>query len=290
MTRSILRTSRASRPRPLIQAVSTRRTTIDIGTSFELHALRFLTERLFMTLRRVGGAGDGGVDLRGWWWVPRGAPSGIKASSPNPDPNPNPNLISRSTTSEAQIRKGNNDGDMDVDGAKRIRVMVQCKAEKNSVGPRAVREMEGVMSQLQSRNQSPPAFPPASSSPSPSVPSITDDSIALLISQSGFSKNAMLHATKSNTPLMLVHLPGGQPFDDLTLTSTAKSESRPRTSDEDEDDEIEAESIWWNKALSEGVLRNKVDIRREVLPSGGVRVGLWTEGGRMRSMEPVSQG
>lgn len=36
-------------------------------------------------------------------------------------------------------------------GLRRLRVLAQCKAEKKSVGPRAVRELEGVMSQLEFR-------------------------------------------------------------------------------------------------------------------------------------------
>lgn len=75
-----------------------------------------------MSLRHVGGARDGGVDLRGWWWVPR---------------------IAMPAT---EFAAGENCG-----GVRRLRVLAQCKAEKKSVGPRAVRELEGVMSQLEFR-------------------------------------------------------------------------------------------------------------------------------------------
>lgn len=102
--------------------ISIRRTTLEVGTAFEKHALSFLNKSMSMSLRRVGGANDGGVDLRGWWWVPRVATPAIE-----------------STASE-------NDG-----GVRRLRVLAQCKAEKKSVGPRAVRELEGVMSQLEFR-------------------------------------------------------------------------------------------------------------------------------------------
>jgi hypothetical protein len=40
------------------------------GTAFENRALSLLTEHMSMSLTRVGGSNDGGVDLIGWWWVP----------------------------------------------------------------------------------------------------------------------------------------------------------------------------------------------------------------------------
>jgi hypothetical protein len=42
-----------------------------LGTGYELHCLRLLQEQLRMSLTRVGGRGDGGVDLRGWWNLPQ---------------------------------------------------------------------------------------------------------------------------------------------------------------------------------------------------------------------------
>jgi hypothetical protein len=64
-----------------------------------------------MSLTQVGGAGDGGVDLRGWWSVPK--------------------LGSSSTSTSGEGR--------------RLRVLGQCKAERKALGPRIVRELEGVM-------------------------------------------------------------------------------------------------------------------------------------------------
>lgn len=85
-----------------------RRSTVDIGRAFELHCLRFLTDQLYMSLTQVGGAGDGGVDLRGWWTVPK---------------------LGSTSMSEGR----------------RLRVLGQCKAERKALGPRTVRELEGVM-------------------------------------------------------------------------------------------------------------------------------------------------
>jgi len=64
-----------------------------------------------MTLDRVGGKHDGGIDLQGWWWIP---------STP-------------SETSGSDRRR-------------RIRVLAQCKAEKKKTSPKYVRELEGVLS------------------------------------------------------------------------------------------------------------------------------------------------
>jgi hypothetical protein len=44
--------------------------TVQRGTAFEYRALALLTKHMSMSLTRVGGSHDGGVDLIGWWWVP----------------------------------------------------------------------------------------------------------------------------------------------------------------------------------------------------------------------------
>jgi hypothetical protein len=103
-------------PSPVLMSlrIPIRRSTVDIGRAFELHCLRFLTEQLYMSMTQVGGAGDGGVDLRGWWTIPRltssSQPSGPSGSA-----------------------------------SRRLRVLGQCKAERKALGPRVVRELEGVM-------------------------------------------------------------------------------------------------------------------------------------------------
>ncbi|EEB89062.1 hypothetical protein MPER_12892 [Moniliophthora perniciosa FA553] len=65
-----------------------------------------------MSLTRVGGKEDGGIDLIGWWWIPEGA----KESNA-----------------------------VDFSRRKRVRVVAQCKAEKKKIGPGYVRELEGVV-------------------------------------------------------------------------------------------------------------------------------------------------
>ena len=75
------------------------------GVQFETRALSLLEQHFSMSLKRVGGCGDGGIDMLGWWWIPK-------------------------FTKEKR---------------RRIRVIVQCKAEKKKISPKYVRELEGVL-------------------------------------------------------------------------------------------------------------------------------------------------
>ncbi|KAG2098973.1 uncharacterized protein F5147DRAFT_342498 [Suillus discolor] len=85
--------------------------TVARGTAFEQRSLRLLQECFSMSLKRVGGKSDGGIDLLGWWWLPLSS-----VSQPTPLKPPR----------------------------RRIRVLAQCKAEKKKFSPNYVREMEGV--------------------------------------------------------------------------------------------------------------------------------------------------
>ncbi|WRT69640.1 uncharacterized protein IL334_006629 [Kwoniella shivajii] len=282
-------------PLPLVRR---RRSTLEIGTSFENHSLRYLNNELYMNLRRVGGAGDGGIDLRGWWWIPHTDTRPITSSSSAP------------TKSEVLVGERN---------IRRIRVIAQCKAEKKPLGPRAVRELEGVMSALKFRMN---RCSPSSSSTSSEQPQGNEDSdleveepddlqekdnMAILISQSGFTKSTMIQASSSNTPLMLVHLPGGQPMDSestSTVSHSSISLSDPiesgdgfignaggRESDREGEmgDQIEVQSLWWNKALSEGIIGGAIELRKTI-GIKGVGVGLWMNGKKLGRCRPKSEG
>ncbi|KAG1884323.1 hypothetical protein F4604DRAFT_1732789 [Suillus subluteus] len=85
--------------------------TVARGTAFEEWSLQLLQDYFSMSLKRVGGKSDGGVDLLGWWWLPFTSDS---QSTPITPPR------------------------------RRIRVLAQCKAEKKKFSPNYVREMEGV--------------------------------------------------------------------------------------------------------------------------------------------------
>ena len=81
------------------------------GIAFEERSMHLLQKGLSMSLRRVGGKADGGIDLRGWWWLP-----------------------SDDSTSYDLMQ-----------GHRRLRVLAQCKAEAKKLSPKYIREMEGVL-------------------------------------------------------------------------------------------------------------------------------------------------
>ena len=73
---------------------------------------------------------------------------------------------------------------------RRLRVLAQCKAEKKKFSPKYVREMEGVW-HLQSPLAQPAVYP----------------TVALLLSESPFSRSTVMHAYRSTVPFLLIHLP-----------------------------------------------------------------------------------
>ncbi|KZV76658.1 hypothetical protein PENSPDRAFT_673310 [Peniophora sp. CONT] len=97
------------RPALTTRAVSSSLSTVARGTAFEERSLRLLRDHLSMSLARVGGKSDGGIDLAGWWWLPH---AHAHAS--------------------------------DTQGRRRLRVLAQCKAESKKMGPAYLRELEGV--------------------------------------------------------------------------------------------------------------------------------------------------
>jgi len=182
--------------------------TVHIGTAFEKRAMRLLQTNLSMSLSRVGGKSDGGIDLQGWWWLPF-VPNALRTS------------VHR----------------------QRVRVFAQCKAEKKKVGPKYIREMEGVIHRhLDNSNPT----------------------VALFISESPFTKEALLRTQSSSIPFFLLHLPS-----------------------EHEDD---IGSMVWNHALSgtNGLLRGKVEARweRSMDCDGVGRPSLWVQNQRAPSWTP----
>lgn len=178
------------------------------GAAFEKRAMRLLQTNLSMSLNRVGGKSDGGIDLQGWWWLP---------FAPN------------AFTDPAHRR--------------RVRVLAQCKAEKKKTGPKYIREMEGVLHRH-------------FHNPNPLV--------ALFISESHFTKEALLRTQSSTIPFFLLHLPS------------------------EYEDNIG--SMVWNHALSgtDGLLQGKVEARWErSLDCDGVgRPSLWVQDQRAPSWTP----
>lgn len=54
----------------VVQSISAQISTVHRGTAFEKRSLSLLQSTMSMSLNRVGGKADGGVDLLGWWWLP----------------------------------------------------------------------------------------------------------------------------------------------------------------------------------------------------------------------------
>lgn len=198
-------------------------TTHALGTLYEAHCLASL-QRLIpgLTLQQVGGAGDRGVDLRGWI-QPADLAAAASASS------------SSSSPSQSQSSGSGEEEESHRSGERRVRVVVQCKAtnrqKEKKLGPVILRELEGVMGRITRSLRDgedtqedvevglgvegsavAEAAPKRNVSPEPSgsvPPTLTSTSIlAILCSSSGFSKQTMLQATNQvEGNVMLVHLP-----------------------------------------------------------------------------------
>lgn len=143
------------------------------GTRYELLCRDVLHQLFGMELTRTGGAGDRGVDLRGWW-EPKTVP--------------------------------------DQKASKRIRVLAQCKCQDEGgkkMGPVLVREVEGVVFRAASPSQpaSPTGTGNADSANDVDLASDDDAPVAgIILSSSGFSKQALLQVRSSNVPLAAMHV------------------------------------------------------------------------------------
>ncbi|KAJ7770567.1 hypothetical protein B0H16DRAFT_1515929 [Mycena metata] len=204
------------------------------GTFFEERSMKILQDHLSMSLRRVGGKSDGGIDLMGWWWLP-------------------PTEFESGDAQTVPVAK-----------RRRLRVLAQCKAEKKKASPKYVREMEGVLHRYMSLLNSPGDA--ASTSQYPLV--------ALLVSESPFTKSTVLRAQSSPVPFFLLHIPP-LPNPDATEEYDSDEETANRIG-----------SAVWNPALVRGLFDGKMEARWERSPSGVGRPGLWWGGKRLQSWTP----
>lgn len=221
-----------------------------------------------MSLRHVGGKSDGGIDLQGWWWVPK-SDSGLASTS------------SRSLSSSSSRVKAATADTSRAITRKRIRVFAQCKAEKKKLGPHYVRELEGVLH----RHQLFPRLAPELSA-SDSIPTAM---VGLLISESAFTKYALLHASSSAVPLMLLHIPPQPDSSGLLNSDLDQAEHSAHTHDVGHNASLgEVGSILLNQALSSrsGPLSGEIEARWEWSSSGQGRPGLWWGGKRILSWVP----
>jgi Protein of unknown function (DUF2034) len=235
-----------------------RKTTLEVGTSFELRSLKLLQDNFSMTLDRVAGPGDGGVDLIGWWWLPRlpGLPGTITQIESDRDGVP-------------QLQS-------------RIRVLAQCKAEKNKMGPNYVREMEGVLHRVLHPHSNLPSTEPAGFDVSDTPEAMVADpslprpipTIAMIISQSRFTNGAVTRAMSSPIPFILLHLPPEAKIEEAEEgEETDKAEDGP--------------SLQWNPALGseKGLLGGSLEVRWQ-REAGGSYPRLWWQGQPMEACVP----
>lgn len=148
--------------------------TTAIGRAFEQHSMKFLNHHLNMCVRQVGGAGDEGIDLRGWWYTPAKAARVLPVAAASQMGGTRGRMSDWMRELEEAKRTavalpgwgmGGNDQytaegwrrEQDnlalaqgvekeaEDATRRLRVLAQCKAEGKACSGRVVRELEGVM-------------------------------------------------------------------------------------------------------------------------------------------------
>ncbi|KAF5380172.1 hypothetical protein D9615_006109 [Tricholomella constricta] len=219
--------------------------TLHRGTAFEERSRKVLQKHLSMTLRRVGGKSDGGIDLLGWWWLPPLNVSDHKAPR------------------------------------RRLRVLAQCKAEKKKTSPKYVREMEGVLHRYISLlpSLSSPYEPPNAATDQLTHSSFQPSQhplVALLISESPFTKSTVLRAQSSPVPFFLLHLP---PVPPPTGTFDPHDEAHEWVG-----------TAVWNPALAgtRGLLGGEMEARWERSVNGGGRPGLWWRNCKLNNWTPES--
>ncbi|PIL27622.1 hypothetical protein GSI_10774 [Ganoderma sinense ZZ0214-1] len=215
------------------------------GVTFEQRSVGILRDHLSMSLRRVGGKGDGGIDLQGWWWLP----SHCLAHARSHD-------VCKSSQEAANRTP--------------LRVLGQCKAEEKKIGPRYIREFEGVVLRHS-------AYLAANESGGPLTGCLRSIVVGLFVSASPFTKASHLEVYSSPIPLALMHLPEPP---DPSESSPVPEPDFPGT-------------LVFNPALSgeNGLFSAHLEARWERSPvSGGGRPGLWSEGQRIESWIPAVGG
>ncbi|KAJ3201301.1 hypothetical protein HDU82_008218 [Entophlyctis luteolus] len=136
-----------------------------VGRAFESKCARVLAALGFRNIRVVGGAGDGGIDIRASLQLP------TPAAAPTAPPP--------------------------------ILALTQCKCVASKIGPRDLRELEGVMARNSRRFD---RFQPGShaSGPPPNPESVP---LGILAASIGFSKEARNVFRSSRFPILLLEVP-----------------------------------------------------------------------------------
>ncbi|KAF6753672.1 hypothetical protein DFP72DRAFT_1128151 [Ephemerocybe angulata] len=263
-----------------------RLSTVHRGVAFEQRALKLLKEYFSMSLTRVGGRGDGGIDLLGWWWLPSIYTSAVSPSSTSSSPD----------TGLQQQRQ------------LRIRVVGQCKAEKKKLGLRATALFHDrpAQSQLDSSLSEQLELAPNTSISTPPTPpedafdpSVNEEDtgqdpnsmIAVLVSESGFTKATILQAYSSDIPFLLLWLPPPALPTPTPLGSTLVEMTPSDSTPEPQEEELGTiGTMLPNPALKNmPSLKGQVDFRWEH-DTAAVSLGgpeLWLKTRRMRGTLPA---
>ncbi|CAL1709073.1 unnamed protein product [Somion occarium] len=297
---------------PSIHSTLSTLSAVHRGVEFEKRSLKILQENLSMSLRRVGGREDGGVDLQGWWWVPASGNGTRRGES---------GLGGKTSEDESGTsgREGGSESHDMLNERTRIRVIAQCKMEKKKIGPKYIREMEGVLHRhlllSPSPSQSHHDIPPMPTNHEREREREREPIVGLFISSSPFTKSALLRVHSSPIPFMLLHLPPfslpsqpSQPSQSLSETpppETCLHDSDSRLSSVPGDSEIDPlllpnptqpgslGSLICNPALlgQNGPLKGELEPRWEWAPTGvgDGRPGLWWRGRRVRSWTPDAE-
>ena len=172
-------------------------------------------------------------------------------------------------------------GSATIANRRRLRVLAQCKAEKRKMGPAYLRELEGVVHRYaaaaattttttgiqphpsESKSPRDPQAMFSNDDPNPTptaeakelAPPLPPPLIALLISQSAFTRHCLLAAHTSPLPFLLVHLPPPPP----------PSAGRGGGSGGDGGSSSAIGAVFGNPALvsAKGVLGGELEIRWE---------------------------
>lgn len=274
---------------------------VTAGTYFEDHCRRLLHQSLCMSLDRVGGAHDGGVDLRGWWYLPTAAAKQQQHSSATPKQRIDAHDLVEQATRIRQMQTGGTTSHDPL--MRRIRVLAQCKNSGKRSGPQLIREMEGVarrsfemLDPIRSPSPSPssssldetaepplslgsrslsdwlqpaPPSPDDDTNPAPPTPvsmSTIDSVLTIACHRTGFSKSAVTEVQASRVPMMLLQVP----FDPSAYHAWHSSQTSLGL---DHDGQASAyyplplilAGAVFNRALigSRGVLGDELEIRKE---------------------------
>lgn len=266
------------------------------GVAFEKRSLALLEEHLSMSLRRIGGKDDGGIDLLGWWWLPIIQNNPASAGRTQID-----------DTHNGQVPSASDGGDAP---RARLRILAQCKDEKKKTTPKYLRELEGVLYRYLAHvhASAPTTQSDCASDAEPNADWLTsvDPVVGLLISSAPFTKASLLRAHSSPLPLMLLHIPPNPTNDSSSSSVAANPELSHKLSFELSSDEPSSESnteapdgiigsLVFNAALggASGLLQGHVQPRWEYAAIstslGSGRPGLWFEGRRLQSWTPERQ-